>query len=103
MSHHALELVRSKGSIPARYDNFIGGKWVAPGRGPVFHRLQPDQRRAPRRCREVDARDVEAALDAAYKAKDAWARIAPAERRGCSTRSPTGWRRISNCWRLPRR
>ncbi len=32
------------------------------------------------RGREIDARDVEAALDAAHKAKDAWARISPAER-----------------------
>src|ERR1700688_1335082 len=54
MSQHALDLVRSKGKLPARYGNFIGGKWVEPTDDQYFYRLQPDQRRATGRCGEVD-------------------------------------------------
>ena len=80
MSHHALELVRSKGSIPARYDNFIGGKWVAPTEGQYFTDFSPINGERLVDVAKSTARDVEAALDAAYRVKDTWARVAPAER-----------------------
>jgi len=41
MSQHALDLVRSKGKLPARYGNFIGGKWVEPTDGQYFTDYSP--------------------------------------------------------------
>jgi len=41
MSQHALDLVRSKGKVPARYGNFIGGNWVAPTDGQYFTDYSP--------------------------------------------------------------
>ena len=60
MSHHALELVRSKGNLPARYGNFIGGKWVAPVEGQYFTDYSPiNGERLVEVAKSTD-RDVEA-------------------------------------------
>src|ERR1700682_3314949 len=80
MSQHALDLVRSKGKLPARYGNFIGGKWVEPTDGQYFTDYSPINGERLRDGAKSTARDVEMALVAAHKAKDAWARISPAER-----------------------
>ena len=77
MSQHALELVRSKGNIPARYGNFIGGKWVAPLDGEYFTDYSPINGQRLVEVAKSTPADVEAALDAAYKAKDVCARMEP--------------------------
>ena len=80
MSEHSLQFVRTKGNLPARYDNFIGGKWVAPLDGQYFTDCSPiDGQRLVDVAKSGPA-DVELALDAAHKAKDGWARMSPAER-----------------------
>ena len=80
MSQHALDLVRSKGKLPARYGNFIGGNWIAPADGEYFTDYSPINGARLVDVAKSTARDVETALDAAHKAKDAWARMSPAER-----------------------
>ncbi|WMT73387.1 aldehyde dehydrogenase family protein [Bradyrhizobium sp. Ash2021] len=80
MSHHAFELVRSKGKVPARYGNFIGGKWAAPVDGQYFTDYSPINGERLVDVAKSTAQDVELALDAAHRAKDAWARVSPAER-----------------------
>jgi aldehyde dehydrogenase len=80
MSQHALEFVRSMGNIPARYGNFLGGKWVAPLDGQYFTDYSPINGQRLVEVAKSTPADVEAALDAAYKAKDGWARLSPAER-----------------------
>ena len=80
MSQHALDLVRSKGKLPVRYGNFIGGNWMAPADGQYFTDYSPINGERLVDVAKSTARDVEMALDAAHKAKDAWARISPAER-----------------------
>src|SRR6202165_1294287 len=80
MSQHALDLVRSKGKLPARYGNFIGGKWVEPTDGQYFTDYSPINGERLVDVAKSTARDVEMALVAAHKAKDAWARMSPAER-----------------------
>src|ERR1700675_4248793 len=80
MSQHALDLVRSKGKLPARYGNFIGGKWVEPTDGQYFTDYSPINGERLVDVAKSAPRDVEMALVAAHKAKDAWARISPAER-----------------------
>jgi hypothetical protein len=80
ISQHALDLVRSKGKLPARYGNFIGGNWVAPADGQYFTDYSPINGERLIDVAKSTARDVEMALDAAHKAKDDWTRMAPAER-----------------------
>ena len=52
----ALARVGQNIKIRTRYDNFIGGQWVAPTQGPVFREPHADQRRARLRDRPLDRR-----------------------------------------------
>jgi len=63
-----------------RYDNFIGGQWVAPKAGRYFENITPITGKAFCEIARSDASDVEAALDAAHAAKQAWGRTSVAER-----------------------
>ncbi|RQW45060.1 aldehyde dehydrogenase [Novosphingobium sp. LASN5T] len=64
----------------ARYDNFIGGTWVAPRAGRYFQNVSPITGKVVGEIARSQAEDIEAALDAAHKAKDAWGRTSVAER-----------------------
>jgi aldehyde dehydrogenase len=63
-----------------RYDNFIGGKWVAPRSGKYFDNFSPVTGLVVCKIARSEAQDVEAALDAAHAAKDAWGRTSVVER-----------------------
>jgi aldehyde dehydrogenase len=63
-----------------RYDNFIGGQWVAPRSGKYFDNISPVTGQVVCRIARSEAQDVEAALDAAHAAKDAWGRTSVVER-----------------------
>ena len=63
-----------------RYDNFIGGTWVAPKAGRYFQNISPLTGQPVGEIARSQAEDVEAALDAAHSAKDAWGRTSVAER-----------------------
>ncbi|WP_432449202.1 aldehyde dehydrogenase [Aliiroseovarius marinus] len=63
-----------------RYDNFIGGKFVAPVNGKYFENVTPITGAAVCEVARSDAADVELALDAAHAAKEAWGRTSAAER-----------------------
>ena len=72
--------VDSPVKVKPRYENFIGGHWVAPVQGQYMKDLSPTNARqfteVPRSTKE----DVELALDAAHAAKDAWGETSLAER-----------------------
>ena len=81
----SLDLLKNMGvKIPykAKYDNFIGGKWVAPVSGEYFDVITPITGKPYTKAPRSGAADVELALDAAHKAADAWGRTAPVERAG---------------------
>jgi aldehyde dehydrogenase len=63
-----------------RYDNFIGGKWVAPVRGEYFENITPITGKPFCQVARSTAEDVELALDAAHAAAAKWARTPAAER-----------------------
>src|SRR5262252_1999302 len=63
-----------------RYDNFIGGKFVAPRAGKYFDNISPVTGKPVCRIARSDSSDVDAALDAGHAAKDAWGRTSAAER-----------------------
>jgi aldehyde dehydrogenase len=60
----------------SRYENFIGGAWVAPVRGQYFQAITPITGRAFTEVPRSTHEDIELALDAAHAAKDAWGKLA---------------------------
>src|ERR1700741_4703992 len=73
-------LVTTEPPFAERYDNFIGGKWVAPRAGQYFDNMSPVTGQVVCKIARSDAQDIEAALDAAHAAKDAWGRASVVER-----------------------
>jgi len=63
-----------------KYDNFIGGKWTAPKSGRYFDNISPITGKVICKIARSDAADIDAALDAAHKAKVAWGRTSATER-----------------------
>jgi aldehyde dehydrogenase len=63
-----------------RYENFIGGKWVAPVNGRYFENTSSINGRVICEVARSDKDDIELALDAAHAAKDAWGRTSAGER-----------------------
>ena len=63
-----------------RYDNYIGGQFAPPKSGRYFDNFSPVTGQPIGQIARSDAADVEAALDAAHQAKDAWGNTAPAAR-----------------------
>ena len=80
MLHKTLEEIKNKIAIRDRYDNFIGGKWVAPAKGQYFTNISPINGQPLCEIARSTAEDIELALDAAHKAKDAWGKTSPAAR-----------------------
>jgi aldehyde dehydrogenase len=70
----------SRVSVAQRYDNFIGGQWVAPAGGRYRDNVSPVTGEVICQVADSSAEDIERALDAAHAAKDAWGRRSPAER-----------------------
>ena len=63
-----------------RYDNFIGGQWVAPVGGQYFEDTSPITGKVITAVARSQAADVELALDAAHAAKDAWGKTSTTAR-----------------------
>ncbi|WP_336922785.1 aldehyde dehydrogenase [Aquipuribacter sp. SD81] len=73
----------TEGSIAAydsRYDNWIGGQFVAPVRGRYFENPSPVTGKAFTEVAQSTHEDIDLALDAAHKAAPAWGRTSLAER-----------------------
>ena len=62
----------AKMQYKVHYDNFIGGKWVAPTKGQYFDVISPVNGKVYTKVARSDASDIELALDAAHAAADAW-------------------------------
>src|SRR6516162_6369712 len=63
-----------------RYENYIGGEWKAPKAGKYFDNISPIAGQPVCEIARSDASDIEAALDAAHAAKDAWGKTSVGER-----------------------
>jgi aldehyde dehydrogenase len=63
-----------------RYENFIGGHWVAPIDGEYRANLTPVTGQPICEVAHSGAQDIELALDAAHAAKDAWGEASTTER-----------------------
>ncbi|MFK0074585.1 acetaldehyde dehydrogenase ExaC [Arthrobacter woluwensis] len=67
-------------TVQPRYEHFIGGEWVAPVKGQYFENISPVNGKPFTEIARGTGEDIEAALDAAHAAKDAWGRTSAAER-----------------------
>jgi aldehyde dehydrogenase len=67
-------------SYETRYENFIGGQWVAPAGGRYFENATPVTGQTFCEVARSDEADIDKALDAAHAAAPAWGKTAPAER-----------------------
>ena len=67
-------------TVAPRYENFIGGKWLAPTQGKYRVDLTPTTAGPITEVAESTPEDVELALDAAHAAKDAWGEATATER-----------------------
>ncbi len=63
-----------------KYDNFIGGKWVAPTNGNYMDVITPISGEVYTQAARSSAEDIELALDAAHAAADAWGKTSSTER-----------------------
>lgn len=63
-----------------KYDNFIGGEWVAPVDGEYFENTSPIDGKVICQVARSKAADIEKALDAAHAAKEAWGKTSVTER-----------------------
>lgn len=68
------------GVFKKQYENYIGGKWVAPVDGKYIENTTPISGEVLCKVPLSSDRDVELALDAAHKAKDKWANTSIQER-----------------------
>src|SRR6201995_68763 len=80
MYQQAIDQVSKQLLIRDRYENFIGGKWVAPVEGKYFDNPSPITGKRLCQVPRSTAADSELALDAAHKAKDGWGRTSVQER-----------------------
>ena len=62
------------------YDNFINGSWLKPKAERYFDNISPITGAKICAVARSDKDDIQAALDAAHAAKDAWARVSTTER-----------------------
>ncbi|KZS82992.1 aldehyde dehydrogenase family protein [Mycobacterium persicum] len=67
-------------SYESRYENFIGGEWVAPAQRRYFENLPPVTGQPFCEIPRSDEADVDKALDAAHAAAPGWGKTAPAAR-----------------------
>ena len=66
--------------LKSRYENFIGGRWVAPVSGEYSENLTPATGEPFTEVPRSSAEDIELALDAAHAAKDDWGETSTTER-----------------------
>jgi len=70
----------AKVPFKSAYDNFIGGKFVAPLKGQYFDVITPITGKVYTKAARSGPEDIELALDAAHAAAAAWGRTAPGTR-----------------------
>ncbi|MCL2716176.1 MAG: aldehyde dehydrogenase family protein, partial [Alphaproteobacteria bacterium] len=80
MIQQQLDNLKGRMALRQRYDNFIDGQFVPPVEGRYFANITPITGKPFCEVARGQAADIELALDAAHKAKDAWGRTPAAER-----------------------
>ncbi|HAD08884.1 MAG TPA: aldehyde dehydrogenase, partial [Porticoccaceae bacterium] len=63
-----------------QYENYIGGKWVAPADGKYFEDTSPIDGQLIARVPQSTSKDIDMAVTAAWKAAETWTKTTAAER-----------------------
>ena len=72
--------LRPRPEFKDHYDNYIGGKWVAPVKGVYFDNVSPIDGKPFTKAARSTAEDIELALDAAHEAFKTWSKTSVTER-----------------------
>src|SRR5471032_932234 len=80
MNHADMQFLDVEFPFAKKYGNFIGGEWVPPVRGEYFDNVTPITGEPFTSIPRSTAEDVELALDAAHRARKAWADTSPTTR-----------------------
>lgn len=72
--------VLQKPKFKNQYENFIGGKWVAPSKGEYFENISPVDGKSFTKIPRSTAEDIEKAIDAAWEAAPSWNSSSATER-----------------------
>nr|WP_199079550.1 aldehyde dehydrogenase family protein [Pedobacter sp. ASV19] len=75
-----MEQLVKRPTFKSHYDNYIGGKFVAPVKGVYFDNISPIDGKVFTKAARSSKEDVELALDAAHLAFKTWGKSAPAYR-----------------------
>ncbi|MCC3151693.1 aldehyde dehydrogenase family protein [Hymenobacter sp. BT770] len=76
----ATSTVVERPKFKSHYDNFIGGKWVAPVKGQYFENPSPIDGKAFCQVARSTKEDIELALDAAHEAFKTWGKASATTR-----------------------
>lgn len=77
-----MTTIATRPNFKPHYDNFIGGKFVAPVKGEYFDNVSPIDGKVFTKAARSGAEDIELALDAAHAAFPAWSKSSAAYRSG---------------------
>ncbi|MDP5061579.1 MAG: aldehyde dehydrogenase [Maribacter sp.] len=72
--------VLQKPKFKNQYENFIGGKWVAPSKGEYFDNISPVDGKSFTKIPRSTAEDIDLAIDAAWVAAKSWNASSATER-----------------------
>ena len=78
--HQTGAIDPASAGIKDRYDNFVGGAWIAPTTGEYRDNVTPATGEVFTQVASSGLADIELALDAAHAAKDAWGATSTTER-----------------------
>ncbi|OYU96351.1 MAG: aldehyde dehydrogenase [Bacteroidetes bacterium B1(2017)] len=73
-------MIQQKPTFKPHYDNFIGGKFVAPVKGEYFENISPVDGTVIAKAARSTKEDIELALDAAHLAFPSWSKTSVAHR-----------------------
>tara|TARA_R110002051_G_scaffold255120_2_gene314241 strand:- start:79629 stop:81152 length:1524 start_codon:yes stop_codon:yes gene_type:complete len=72
--------VLQKPKFKNQYENFIGGKWIAPSKGEYFDNISPVDGKSFTKIPRSTAEDIDKAIDAAWEAAPSWNTSSATER-----------------------
>ncbi|MBI3518101.1 MAG: aldehyde dehydrogenase [Bacteroidetes bacterium] len=75
-----MENLATKPAFKNKYDNYIGGKFVAPVKGEYFDNISPIDGKVFTKAARSGKEDIELALDAAHQAFPSWSKLSVANR-----------------------
>ncbi|HBH11099.1 MAG TPA: aldehyde dehydrogenase, partial [Gammaproteobacteria bacterium] len=80
MAANPDQVASQKPTLREKYDNYIGGEWVAPVDGGYFEDTTPIDGSVLAKISQSNEKDVDLAVKAAWKAAETWNKTSVTER-----------------------